>query len=71
MIPVTETRWLDELPESMTEAEYRELPEEIARTVEVVNGTSSSASRRRRYTTGSPGACRLRWNRRGRPPAHA
>jgi Uma2 family endonuclease len=30
--------WFDELPESMTEAEYRDLPEDIARTVEVVYG---------------------------------
>jgi Uma2 family endonuclease len=30
--------WFDELPESMSEAEYRELPEDIARTIEVVHG---------------------------------
>jgi Uma2 family endonuclease len=30
--------WLDELPPSMSEAEYRALPESIARTIEVVYG---------------------------------
>jgi Uma2 family endonuclease len=29
--------WLDDLPESMTEAEYRELPQEISRTIEIVH----------------------------------
>jgi hypothetical protein len=38
MIPMSGSGWLDELPEVMTEAEYRTLPEEISRTVEVVFG---------------------------------
>ena len=38
MIPMSRPGWFDELPESMTEAEYRDLPEDIARTVEVVYG---------------------------------
>jgi Uma2 family endonuclease len=38
MIPMSRPGWLDELPESMTEAEYRELPEDMSRTIEVVNG---------------------------------
>ena len=38
MIPMSTPGWLDELPESMTEAEYRALPEEISRNVEVVFG---------------------------------
>jgi Uma2 family endonuclease len=38
MIPMSRSGWLDELPESMTEAEYQALPEEISRTVEVVFG---------------------------------
>lgn len=38
MIPMSRSGWLDELPESMTEAEYRELPEEVSRTLEVVYG---------------------------------
>ncbi len=31
-------RWLDDLPVSVTETEYRELPGEIARSVEIVHG---------------------------------
>ncbi len=31
-------RWLDELPENMTEAEYHALAEEISRSVEIVHG---------------------------------
>jgi Uma2 family endonuclease len=38
MIPMSRPGWFDELPESMSEAEYRELPEDIARTIEVVYG---------------------------------
>lgn len=38
MIPMSRSGWLDELPESMTEAEYRGLPEEVSRTLEVVYG---------------------------------
>lgn len=38
MIPMSRPRWFDELPESMTEAEYRDLPEEVARTIEIVYG---------------------------------
>lgn len=38
MIPMSRSGWLDELPESMTEAEYRELPKDVSRTVEVVYG---------------------------------
>lgn len=38
MIPMSRPRWFDELPESMTEAEYRDLPEDVARTVEIVYG---------------------------------
>jgi hypothetical protein len=38
MIPMSRPGWFDELPESMSEAEYRELPEDIARTIEVVHG---------------------------------
>jgi len=38
MIPMSRPGWFDELPEFMTEAEYRDLPEDIARTVEVVYG---------------------------------
>jgi Uma2 family endonuclease len=30
--------WFDDLPEFMTEAEYRELPEEISRAIEIVHG---------------------------------
>jgi Uma2 family endonuclease len=38
MIPMDRPGWLDDLPESMTQAEYSELPEDISRTIEVVNG---------------------------------
>lgn len=38
MIPMRSPGWLEELPESVTEAEYRELGEDISRTIEVVNG---------------------------------
>jgi Uma2 family endonuclease len=38
MIPMSRPRWFDELPESMAEAEYRDLPEEAARTIEIVYG---------------------------------
>jgi hypothetical protein len=31
-------RWLEELPEYLTEAEYRDLGEEISRTIEIVHG---------------------------------
>jgi Uma2 family endonuclease len=30
--------WFDDFPENVTEAEYRDLPEEIARTIEIVHG---------------------------------
>jgi Uma2 family endonuclease len=38
MIPMSSPRWFDELPEYMTEADYRDLTEEISRTVEIVHG---------------------------------
>jgi Uma2 family endonuclease len=38
MMPMSSPWWFDELPESMTEAEYRVLSEEISRTVEIVHG---------------------------------
>lgn len=38
MMPMSSPRWFDELPEYMTEAEYRDLSEEISRTVEIVHG---------------------------------
>jgi Uma2 family endonuclease len=38
MIPMSSPWWFDELPEFMTEADYRELSEEISRTVEIVHG---------------------------------
>lgn len=30
--------WYDDLPQAMSEAEYKALPEEVARTIEVVHG---------------------------------
>jgi Uma2 family endonuclease len=38
MMPMSSPGWLDELPESMTEADYRELSEEVSRTIEIVHG---------------------------------
>jgi hypothetical protein len=38
MMPVNSPWWFDELPEYMTEAEYRKLSEEISRTIEIVHG---------------------------------
>ena len=38
MIPMNSPGWFDDLPESMTEAEYRELSEEVSRTIEIVHG---------------------------------
>jgi Uma2 family endonuclease len=38
MMPMSSPWWFDELPEYMTEAEYRDLSEEISRTVEIVHG---------------------------------
>lgn len=38
MMPMSSPGWFDELPESMTEAEYRDLSEEISRTIEIVHG---------------------------------
>ena len=38
MIPMNSPGWFDDLPESMTEAEYRALSEEISRTIEIVHG---------------------------------
>ena len=38
MIPMSSPWWLDELPEHMTEAEYKGLSEEVSRTIEIVHG---------------------------------
>jgi Uma2 family endonuclease len=38
MMPMSSRWWFDELPEYMTEVEYRELSEEISRTIEIVHG---------------------------------
>ncbi len=38
MIPMNSPWWLEELPESMTEAEYRDLGDEVSRTIEIVHG---------------------------------
>jgi hypothetical protein len=37
-VGVSTPAWYDELPQAMSEAEYRALPEEVARTIEVVHG---------------------------------
>lgn len=38
MMPMSSPWWFEELPEYMTEAEYRDLSEEISRTIEIVHG---------------------------------
>jgi Uma2 family endonuclease len=38
MIPMSRPGWFDDLPDYLTEAEYRDLPEDIARSIEVVHG---------------------------------
>jgi hypothetical protein len=38
MMPMSGPWWFDELPEYMTEADYRGLPEEVSRTIEIVHG---------------------------------
>jgi hypothetical protein len=38
MMPMSSPWWFAELPESMTEADYRDLSEEISRTIEIVHG---------------------------------
>jgi Uma2 family endonuclease len=38
MMPMSSPGWFDDLPEYLTEVDYRDLPEEISRTVEIVHG---------------------------------
>jgi Uma2 family endonuclease len=38
MIPMSSPGWFDDFPEYMTEAEYRDLSQEISRTIEIVHG---------------------------------
>jgi Uma2 family endonuclease len=38
MMPVSSPGWFDDFPVSVTEAEYRDLDEDIARTIEIVHG---------------------------------
>jgi Uma2 family endonuclease len=38
MIPMSGPQWFDDLPEYLTEADYRDLSEEISRTIEIVHG---------------------------------
>jgi Uma2 family endonuclease len=38
MMPMSGPGWFDEFPVSVTEAEYRDLSEEISRTIEIVHG---------------------------------
>ena len=38
MMPMSSPWWVEELPVSMTEAEYRDLSEEISRAIEIVHG---------------------------------
>jgi Uma2 family endonuclease len=38
MIPMSRPGWFDDLPDYVSEAEYRDLPEDIARAIEIVHG---------------------------------
>jgi Uma2 family endonuclease len=38
MMPMSSPGWFDGFPENVTEAEYRDLSEEISRTIEIVHG---------------------------------
>lgn len=38
MIPMSGPRWFDDFPEYLTEADYRDLSEDISRTIEIVHG---------------------------------
>jgi hypothetical protein len=38
MMPMSGPRWLDDFPEYLTEADYRDLSEEFSRTIEIVHG---------------------------------
>jgi hypothetical protein len=55
-MPMSSPGWFNDLPEYMTEVEYRDLPEEISRTIEIVHGH---------------GGFRLRLRRPAPPPARA
>jgi hypothetical protein len=41
MMPTSSPGWFNDLPESMTEVEYRDLSQEISRTIEIVHGHCS------------------------------
>jgi Uma2 family endonuclease len=38
MMPMSSPGWFDDFPEYLTEADYRDLPEEISRTIEIAHG---------------------------------
>jgi hypothetical protein len=38
MMPMSSPGWFDGLPEYLTETDYRDLSEEISRTIEIVHG---------------------------------
>ena len=38
MMPMSSPGWFDDFPEYLTEADYRDLSEEISRTIEIVHG---------------------------------
>ena len=67
MMPMSGPRWLDDFPEYLTEADYRDLPEEFSRTIEIVHGQVIKCGHRRHGTTGSPAAWRPPWRTRDHP----
>jgi hypothetical protein len=57
MIPMSSPGWFDDFPEYMTETEYRDLSEEISRTIEIVHGhviKCESPTRRSANFTSTP-----------------
>jgi len=38
MMPMSSPGWFESFPENLTEAEYRDLSEDISRTIEIVHG---------------------------------
>ena len=68
MTPMSSPGWFNDLPEYMTEAEYRDLSEEISRAIEIVHGyvirCESPVPRHNRIA-------RLRLRRPALPPGRA
>jgi hypothetical protein len=71
MMPMSSPGWFDDFPEYLTEADYRDLSEEISRTIEVVHGHIIKCESPPPGTTGLPVAWRTPWKLRDHPPVRA